>query len=421
MKFNYWLLLCSLYFLQGFPSGLLVHALPPILRSAGVSIELIGFMKLLALPWVLKFLWAPYVDRFYSKSIGVHRSWILLMQILVIVSLALLSFTEFGDLDPTVLSIVFALIFLINLFSATQDIATDGLAVKMLPSNLRGFGNSVQVSGYKIGMLFGGTVILWGTDALGWSTTMAFMVFVMAFFFIPAISFNENHLVLSPNSENQKATLSSEVPNSSHWFLAQFRSFTKRPGMAYWLFVMCIYKIGDSLGSGIIKPMLVDHGLSLGSIAEITFFSNIVGVVAAVAGGGIYFRLGPKLSLLILGGFQGLFLGCFALVDKTTSYGFIVGLSMLEQAFDGMTTVALFSMMMEHCRKNHEGADYTLQACLQVMVAGVGGVTAGLFVKFAGYGWLFLTAMFITWVCLIPVARLFKRDQFSAYAEQKFH
>ena len=60
------LLLC-LYFAQGLPSGLIAHALPALLRDAGVSLSVIGLTGLIAAPWMLKFLWAPFVDRYGSR------------------------------------------------------------------------------------------------------------------------------------------------------------------------------------------------------------------------------------------------------------------------------------------------------------------------------------------------------------------
>ena len=99
MRPQHWLLLISLYFLQGFPSGLLVHAMPPLLRASGAPLELIGLMKLLALPWIFRFLWAPYGSLFPSLSFGAHRSWILCMQSLVIVGVLGLMLADLSRLN----------------------------------------------------------------------------------------------------------------------------------------------------------------------------------------------------------------------------------------------------------------------------------------------------------------------------------
>src|SRR4030095_1312128 len=61
-------MLSALYFAQGLPSGLIARALPPLLREQGVSLSVIGFTSALALPWALKFAWAPFVDRYGSRQ-----------------------------------------------------------------------------------------------------------------------------------------------------------------------------------------------------------------------------------------------------------------------------------------------------------------------------------------------------------------
>ncbi len=419
---QHWVLLITLYFLQGFPSGLLVHAMPPLLRSSGVSLELIGFMKLLALPWIFRFLWAPFVDRYYITSLGAHRSWILLMQSLVVVCVLGLMLADLSRLSTLDLAIIFSVIFLINLFCATQDIATDALAVKLLPTHLRGLGNSVQVSGYKIGLLFGGNAILWGLNWVGWHTTLMLMALTILVCLWPALRFNENRMfppeATPPEDAAQPANSETQ---SFRWLWQQFTSYARGPGIAFWLFTLGVYKIGDSLGSAMIKPLLVDMGVSLSDIANLTLTGSLAGIAAAVLGGTIYYRFGPKFCLLLFGVLQGVALGAYTLVSPETPFSLLALLAVFEQSADGMATVALFALMMEHCRKDHEGTDYSLQACMQVAVAGVGGVMAGLIAKQFGYTTLFTSAMIVTWICLLPVILLFRRDRFAVQAEKHFH
>ncbi len=417
LSFQHWLLLITLYFLQGFPSGLLVHAMPALLRSSGVALEWIGFLKLLALPWVLRFIWAPFVDRFYIQKWGAHRSWIIAMQILVIASVLALMLADMSRLSQSDLFIIMGIIFLINLFCATQDIATDALAVKMLPTHLRGLGNSVQVSAYKIGLLFGGNAILWGMDWIGWQTSILLMAMTIAICLIPTFRFNENQAF--PQKDALKSP-DSRQPVSLKWFWQQFLSFANRPGIGFWLFTLAIYKIGDSLGSAMIKPMLVDMGVTLSAIASLSLIGSLAGILAATLGGVIYYRYGPRTCLIAFGLLQGLGLGAYALVQADASFWMLASLAVFEQSADGMATVALFAMMMEHCRDGHEGTDYSLQACIQVSVAGVGGVMAGVVAGQLGYTVLFSSAMIITWLCLLPVFWLFKKDRYADQAEQQF-
>ena len=129
---NVYFLLFSLYWAQGLPVGFMTHALPVILRAEGVSLSQIGGFGLLMLPWSMKVLWAPLVDRKGSLRYGHYRSWILPMQLASILSLILLSFLPIQALNqPIYLLALFVTLLSMNLFGATQDVATDGLAVHL--------------------------------------------------------------------------------------------------------------------------------------------------------------------------------------------------------------------------------------------------------------------------------------------------
>lgn len=150
-------LLLSLYICQGLPTGIFTQALPAILRQYGVPLTVISFSSLLAVPWVLKFLIAPFIDEHYFSRIGQRRTWILPMQLLAILAvIAIAFFNPHQLIHSEGIVIFFLLMFLVNLFAATQDVATDGLAVNMLAFHERGVGNGIQVAGYRLGLIIGG-------------------------------------------------------------------------------------------------------------------------------------------------------------------------------------------------------------------------------------------------------------------------
>ena len=134
-------LLASLHCAQGLPSGLIAHSLPVLLRQHGVDLAVIGVLKLLALPWMLKVLWAPWVDRIASERLGHHRGWILPLQTTVILCVASLALISPATLFTVQLPLLLGLILLINMAASTEDIATDGLTVRLLSERGRGLGN----------------------------------------------------------------------------------------------------------------------------------------------------------------------------------------------------------------------------------------------------------------------------------------
>lgn len=164
-------LLFMLYLSQGLPFGFQATALPVLLRERGISLAAIGFAGALALPWFLKPLWAPLVDRYWSVRLGRRRSWIIPLQALMVVTmLAAVPVAASGALMPLLVCI-----FLMNLCAATQDIAVDGLAVDILGGNELGPGNAAQVAGYKAGMVLGGGILVWLSASAGWAGLFLFM------------------------------------------------------------------------------------------------------------------------------------------------------------------------------------------------------------------------------------------------------
>ena len=129
---NTYILLFSLYWAQGLPVGFMTHALPVILRAEGVSLAHIGGFGLLMLPWSIKIFWAPWVDRYGSRAKGHYRSWIIPLQWLSVAVLIGLSFLPIQALNqPLYLALFFITLLLMNGIGATQDIATDALAVNI--------------------------------------------------------------------------------------------------------------------------------------------------------------------------------------------------------------------------------------------------------------------------------------------------
>ena len=174
-------MLSALYFAQGLPSGLIAKALPVLLREQGVSLSVIGFTSALALPWALKFAWAPFVDRYGSR-----KRWLLVLNCVTMGLMLLVAsrdFTAWVDALPLLLAVLFCM----NLVSATQDIATDGYAVSTLKPEWRGLGNSIQVVGYKLGMVVGSGALLWLTARHGWQTSYASLACLMLLVIVPVL------------------------------------------------------------------------------------------------------------------------------------------------------------------------------------------------------------------------------------------
>jgi predicted MFS family arabinose efflux permease len=296
-----------------------------------------------------------------------------------------------------------AVLFLMNLAAATQDIATDGLAVTRLEPHLRGLGNSVQVIGYKIGMIFGGGLLLWLVGRFGWQLSYSALAFLIVPVFLPVWFMRETPV------EN-KNEAKSAAWQGWRGYVKLFADFVSRPRMLWWLITVATFKAGDSMASRMIGPMLSDQGLPLADIGLIT---GVIGVVAGLSGallGGLFLlRLGHRNALLLFGtlqatGFIGYLFVASGAFDKSLLYAVVC----MEQFADGLSTVALFTLMMGVCRKESPGTDYTLQAALQVTVSGIAASLSGIFAQAFGFPAVFAAGSAMTMAALIPVIIYFR-------------
>ena len=402
-------LLASLYCAQGLPSGLVAHAMPVLLRQHGVDLAWIGLLKLLALPWLLKVLWAPWIDRLSSNRLGHHRGWILPMQSVVILCLAGLALLQPQAVFGAAMGVVLGTLLLINLAAATQDVATDGLAVRLLPERWRGLGNSLQVGGYKLGMLASGSGLLLVVASLGWQASVGLLAVGLLVLTLPIAWFPENKLLPYQAAQAE--------PPGADLLLRHYRGLLTQPGMAAWLVVVLTFKLGDALGSPMIKPMLVDQGWDTAALGQLTLVSSLAGIGGALLGGLLYARWGAMRSLLVFGVLQAAGLASLAvLVGRGSDVVLVYAVALFEQVADGMSTVALFAVMMNRCRPEHEGADFTLQASAQLLLAGLVGACSGVLAKAVGYGGLFLGAAMLGLAMLVWVPRYFGRQRGASQA-----
>ena len=392
-------LLSCLYFSQGLPFGFMSQALPALLRSYDVSLEKIGLVSLVALPWALKFLWAPYVDHYGSARFGRRKSWILPMQFGFMVCLLLLGLLDPDTLNATGFYWLLLILFLSNLIAATQDIATDGLAVSSLGPRERGLGNGVQVAGYRVGMLFGGAVILILLDRLGWLSTFVVLALMILLVSLPV------WLLREPAAT---AELQHDSPRNVFALALQF---VRQPGMWAWVLVVVFYKVGDSYGSAMTKPLLIDLGYSLEQVGWISGGIGMgAGIGGALFGGWLVPRIGRVQALVGFGLLQAFsLLGFWWLAAHDAGLEWVTAVVALEHLSGGMSAAALFTLMMDACRRPLAGTDYTLQASVQVVMAGVLHSASGFSASAWGYEVHFIVSFAMGVLALLPVLLWLRR------------
>jgi RhtX/FptX family siderophore transporter len=390
-------LLGSLYFAQGLPFGFFTQALPVLMRKTGFSLGQIGLSSLLALPWALKFAWAPTVDRRWSARLGRRRSWILPLQVVAIVVLVALALAGGARSMKTLMGAVL----LLNLVAATQDIGTDGLAVDLLADGERGLANGLQVAGYRVGMIVGGGVLLVFYDRLGPTTTFLAMAALTALSTWPIGALREP----APRA-------SAEAVPTVH--------FLRRSGAARILLVVMTYKIGDAFATGMLRPFLADAGLDLADIGWLLGTVGFVaGLVGALCGGALMARLSRRAALVTFGALQSLAVaGYAALAFARPGRGALAAICGAEHFAGGMATAALFTCMMDWCSRDASATDYTVQASAVVVATGVAASAAGFTAQRLGYFHHFCLATALSLGALLVVHAAFPRERATVEARK---
>ncbi|NEO98568.1 MAG: MFS transporter [Symploca sp. SIO2E9] len=381
-------LLASLYIAQFLPVAFFGQTLPVFLRQQGVSLEAIGLTSFLSLPWTLKVLWSPIVDRYGWTKLGHYKSWILAMQSLLVVTLI---FCATLDIQTHFGLLAVGMLFAISL-AATQDIATDALAIELLTPSERGLGNSIQGAGSYLGGILGGGGLLLLLDYWGWTGSLLTMALSVLLLLIPVVFHREN---LASYKYDQKLS----------WTV--FVKFFSRSGMGRWVLVLLLYMMGATIGSTMFRPLLVDIGLSL---AQIGLMNGIVaysaGLVGAIVGGFLIKPLGRKKALIVLGFLMAIAIAAFALPTVgLTSLPVLYLVSMGFQFTYSMTLIPMYTIMMDNSRLGTAGFDYTLQISLVFVGSLIAGGISGFIAEAVSYQGAFAISVLLTLVSVAVVIK----------------
>lgn len=373
--------LFSLYVAQSIPMSFFSTVVPVIMRQEQYSLEAIGLLQLVKLPWILKFLWAPLVDN-HADSKRKLTSWIVSSEILYAIAMIVV-----GSLSlQSDFSLIIGIILFAFVASGTQDIATDVLAIRVLKKEERGVGNGIQSSGSFVGSLFGTGVLLMAYHYLGWQILMwALAAFVL--------------LALIPLLLNVKGRSAADVPvDRKRANLMDAFTFFKEPTHQRRLPVLVFY-YGGLIGIlAMLKPWLVDLGYN---VKEIGFMSGIVGTLtaslASLGGGFMLKRLGRRNAFVIFAILNILVGIYFYLISLSVPTLFLIylGICLLWGSY-GLSTVIIYTSSMDAVRPHSQGTDFTVQIVVTHLSGMLIAVMSGKIGDLFGYTGLFAAEAFIS-------------------------
>jgi PAT family beta-lactamase induction signal transducer AmpG len=322
-------------FAGGVPLLLTLTVLQAWLQSEGVSLTTIGFLGLVGIPYNLKFLWAPLLDRFNPLGFGRRRGWLIISQICLALSIAIL-----GTQDPLdgILKVAVAAC-LVAFFSATQDVVIDAYRRETLGDAEQGLGASMYTYGYRLGMLLASAGGLILADVIGFAGVYFFMAALMLSMVVVTI--------LAPEPSGV-----GEGPRSLKTaFVGPFVEFFGRKnfsgGAVLVLAFILLYKLGDNLASHMTIPFYLETGFSNTEIGTVVKFFGVAPLLFGVfAGGVLTLRAGLYRALIISGILQGVSTAGFVILSVVGyNLWWLAGVIAFENLTQGMGSAALLAFM----------------------------------------------------------------------------
>jgi len=378
-------LVALLYVAEGLPYGIVNELVPVWLKVQGLSLQDLGLLQLVGLPWVLKPLWAPWVDRY-----GTTARWVAGALGGAAVVTAILPWLGGPPLA--------AALVLLAILSATQDVAIDGFTATEVGPEQLGRANGVRVAAYRFAMLLagGGAVAL--ADRVPWSVLFLVLASAMAGLAIVATRI--------PTAARSETTTASWIAELRAWMLA--------PGAVVLFAFTVLFKLGDAAMTPMLKPFWIDAGLTLAEVGLVSItLATIATVAGALLGGEIATRIGIGRSLWILGGLQAISNLVYAGAALEPSRPAVYAASLVEAFCGGLGTAAFLALLMRACEQRQAATRFAVLTAISGLARTIAGAISGYGAGALGYaGWFAVSfALAIPGLLLVPslVRRIDKR------------
>ena len=397
-------------FSSGLPLLLTGSTLVIRLDSLGITYTKIGLLSIATLPYSFKFIWAPLIDKIqiplFYRFLGRRRSWLFASQIILTISLFVISLIK----PEKNLTILIFLVFIITFSSATQDIVILAYQAERLKKYQFGAGEAISIFGYRIGILISGAGSLYLSTFLNWNE----IYFIMSLFSI--IGIITTLLINEPNNKrkqikfNCKSKLKNpqKNPNIIQDMILPFIDFIKKP---QWYIIICImifYKLNDNLIGSMSNLFYLELGFSKIEIANASkIFGMWATIIGGLIGGIIISRIDILKSLLIFGLLHGVSILMYILLAKLDGGKLLLYTSItLENITGGMRTTALFAFQFTLCNTAYAATQLALLSSCVNFGRTICSSTSGLLIDTLGWINFFYLATLSTIPSLIPIILL---------------
>lgn len=382
-------------FSSGLPFGILAEPLSAWLSGAGVSKTNIGLFALVSLPYALKFVWAPIMDRVplpvITRLLGRRRGWVLVTQFFLIAAIFQLGLSN--PAESLWWTAVFALA--VSFSSASQDIVIDAYRVEILAEDQLAAGAAMAINGWRLASWGGAAMALILTDYVSWPVVffclaMGVLVGIVAILVNPepTIPISSESLQMEQKAEAflaRNGHLPQKIAHAGAWIygsvVCPFLEFMVRPRWLVILLFILLYKFGDAVLTVMKVPFFLEIGFSnleIGSIAKLVGFPPII--IGGLFGGILVAKIGIMRGLLI----SGVFMAASNLVFIVQAWAghdvVMLGITVAVENFTtSMGTVAFVAYLSSLCNIAYTATQYALLTSFMafsrtVMSSGAGWV-----------------------------------------------
>lgn len=379
-------------FSAGMPLFLTSKTLQAWMTVEHVDLSTISLFSLLGLPYSLKFLWSPLLDRFALPLLGRRRGWLITLQIGLLLAIACMGFQQ----PKQALQLLVINAIVISCLSASQDVVVDAYRADVLEPFEMGIGTAVYVIGYRIALLLTGALALILADIVSWSVVYFSMAGCMVLGILGTLFAQEPKELTPPTSIREAVIL-------------PFGEFFQRQGLFQAFLILLfivLYKLGDAFVNNMSTSFLLQTGFTQTDIGTIQGAMGLMAtIIGTLAGGALLSQIGINRSLWVFGILQALSnLSYLVLANVGKSYQFLLAAINIENFCAGLGTAAFVAFLMSVCEQRFSATQYALLSSFMAVSHDILVTPAGALAKSTGWPFFFVISFFaaLPGILLLP-------------------
>jgi|TARA_B100000315_G_scaffold223052_1_gene227561 PAT family beta-lactamase induction signal transducer AmpG len=384
-------------FLMGFSAGvpllMTISILQAWMKESGIDLSTIGLFGLVGIPYSLKFLWAPFLDRFSLPFLGRRRGWLLVSQILIIVTILGISYIDITSQLTGLVMLCLGLTFL----SATQDILIDAYRRENVSEKHLPLASSVYIIGYRVAMAVVGSVGFILSDSISFNLVYLCLSGLMVVGIITTLISDEGDFII-------KSRESIIEP-----FIDYFR---KNKALIILAFIF-IYKIGDMLAFFMSVPYYLDLEYTKSQIGYMKFIGTWMTLLGSFVGGILLVKYNNIM--------KGLFY--FGILQMVSTFGYVIlswvepnlillcSVGSFESFCSGLGTAVFISYIALLTNIKFTGTQYALLSSFVAIPRTIFTSQTGFLVESIGWEYFFIFCTLIAIPGLILIKFIDRGDK----------